>query len=765
MARNNRRQNRNPAGGGMPREMPILPGGAGLIQGGGMPGGQEAGMPQEMPILPGGASLTQGGGAGNQGALRAGSAPAAAGQGDIRGRGAPAGQPVPFRGQQAEERQIPDGSAVRSGDAEEAYRQGQRMGAESMLRDAGLTFGGNELEKPAGITREKLQEADRTLMEYKAGKASVERRIIQAQDWWKMKNWAEIEASRGTRGSTTKKSATGWLWNCIVGKHADAIDSYPEPVILPRMQDDKEEANRLSKIIPVVLDINGFEQTYNDAMWQKMQEGTGVYGIFWDNTKLNGMGDIAIRKVNILNLYWEPGISDIEDSRNVFYVSFEEKDDLQARYPQLDGKLNTSKIFIEKYKTDDSIDLSSKAAVIDWYYKKFENGRTVLHYCKYVNETCLYSSEEEGLAEGYYTDGEYPFVLDSLFPVEGSPAGYGYIDVAHDTQMDIDILNQAMVLNAAMRSTPRYFGRKDGGINEQEFMDWSKPIVHVSGGLGEDALRTVEVQQMGADAHNMLQQKIDEIKFITGNTDVNNGGVPSGVTAASAIAALKEDSGRSSKDSTKNAYRAYARLIRKTIERIRQFYDIPRQFRILGQDGQEEFVSYSNASLQMQPMPTLLQQDPVYRLPMFDIEIRAQRENAYTKMSQNELALQFWSNGLLNPQMTDQALIVLDMMDFRGKEELRKKIQAQGTMMDMLQKVAQLAMMLAQKYDPAMAEQLGMMLQGLAAETGMAVPAAGAATPQKSLAPDDATEAPHDPRENALVRRAGERAANASRPN
>lgn len=649
----------------------------------------------------------------------------------------------------------------------EAYRQGERMGAEGLMQMAGVTpIRRREIEDESRImNRERLNKATNTLLAYRSGKASVNRRVIKAQEWWKLNNWQEIRDERGIKAAQDRPSNTGWLWNCIVGKHADAIDSFPEPVILPRMQDDKEEANRLSKIVPVVLDINGFEQTYNDTSWQKMQEGTGVYGCFWDSSKLYGMGDIAIKKVNILNLYWEPGISDIEDSKNVFYVSFEDKDDLTARYPQLEGRLNTSKIFIEKYKTDDNVDLSNKAAVIDWYYKKYENGRTVLHYCKYVNETCLYSSEEAGLMEGYYADGEYPFVLDSLFPVEGSPAGYGYIDVAHDSQMDIDTLNQAMVLNAAMRSTPRYFSRKDSGINEKEFMDWSKPIVHVSGGLGEDALRSVEVQAMGSDAHNMLQQKIDEIKFITGNTDVNNGGVPSGVTAASAIAALKEDSGRSSKDSTKAAYRAYKKIVNKVIERIRQFYDLPRQFRILGQDGQEEFVMYSNANLQVKQLPSLPGQEPAMRMPVFDIEVRAQRENAYTKMSQNELALQFWGIGALNPQMTDQAMILLDMMDFRGKEELRKKIKAQGTMMDMLQKVAQLAMMLAQKYDPAMAEQLGMMLQGLAAETGMAVPAAGAAALQKSLAPDDATEAPHDPRENALVRRAGERAANASRPN
>jgi hypothetical protein len=608
---------------------------------------------------------------------------------------------------------------------------------------------------------EKLNQATQTLLKYKSAKASVNRRVIKAQQWWKLKNWEQIKSNRGVQASTTHPSNTGWLWNCIVGKHADAIDSYPEPVILPRMQDDKEEATRLSKIVPVVMEINDFEETYNDCSWQKMQEGTGVYGVFWNSRKLSGLGDIDIKKVNILNLYWEPGVNDIEESRNVFYVSFEDKDGLEEMYPEMKGQLNSTKVTIEQYKTDDSQDMSSKAVVVDWYYKKDLGGRTVLHYCKYVNEICLYSSEEQGLEEGYYADGEYPFVLDALYPVEGSPAGYGYIDIAKDTQSDIDTLSQAMVQNAAVRATPRYFMRKDGGVNEEEFSDLSKPLVHTNGNLGQDTLRPIEVMQMGSDAHNMLQQKIDEIKFITGNTDVNNGGVPSGVTAASAIAALKEDSGRSSKDSTKAAYRAYRKIVIKVIERIRQFYDIPRQFRILGEQGQEEFVNYDNAALQVQQIPNMPGDEPGLRLPVFDIEVRAQRENAYTKMSQNELALQFFSNGMLNPQMTDQALICLDMMDFRGKDELRKKIEQQGTLMDTMVQVAQIAMQLASQYDPPVAQQLAQVVQGIAGDMGMA-PAGGGINPQLA-APADEMSAPN-PNENALVRKAKERAANASRP-
>ena len=660
------------------------------------------------------------------------------------------------------EARIPDGHAVRTGEEEKAFQLGQRMGAEALIGREGFQADSRQ----PGMDREKVEKAVQTLLEYKKAKASVDRRVIAAQQWWKLKNWEQIENNRGTQGAVTHKSNTAWLWNCIVGKHADAVDSYPEPVVLPRMEDDKAEAKMLSDIIPVVLQMNGFEATYSDCQWQKMQEGTAVYFCGWDKTKLGGLGDISIRKTNILNLFWEPGVDDIQESENVFYAHLENNDRLEQQYPQLVGKLKNAALKTNEYRKDDTVPADGKSVVVDWYYHVWEGPKKVLHFCQFVNDEILFSTEEQGMTEGLYADGDYPFVLDALFPVEGSPAGYGYIDIGRDAQSDIDTLNQAMVQNAVVTSTPRHFIRGDGAVNEEEFADWSKPFVHVNGNLGEDSIRQVYVNGIQGSAMNMMQQKIDELKFVTGNTDINNGGVPSGVTAASAIAALKEDSGRSSKDSTKAAYRSYTKLVNLVIERIRQFYDMPRQFRIIGAGGQETFVEYNNARLQMQQMTGGMGLEAGLRKPVFDIDVRAQRENAYTKMSQNELAIQFMQLGVFNPQATDQTLMMLVMMDFKGKDELMNKVQTMGTMQEMLAKIGQIALALASKYDPQVAEQLAMTLSGVAMETGSPkmMPGAGGKPIRKRPVPDDATAPVPDANENGIVRNARERAANAARP-
>jgi hypothetical protein len=75
-------------------------------------------------------------------------------------------------------------------------------------------------------------------------------------------------------------------------------------------------------------------------------------------------------------------------------------------------------------------------------------------------------------------------------------------------------------------------------------------------------------------------------------------------------------------------------------------------------------------------------------------------------MSQNELALQFYQAGFFNPQMADQALACLDMMDFDRKQFIMQKIAQNGGMYQQMLMMQQQMLQMAQMIDPAMAEQV-----------------------------------------------------------
>ena len=565
------------------------------------------------------------------------------------------------------------------------------------------------------IGREQVQKAYQTLLKYKEGKANLEKRIVENEQWYKLRHW---ECMRKNESEVQPTSA--WLFNSIANKHADAMDNFPSPNILPREEGDKGEAEMLTSILPVVLDQNEFEQTYSDVWDYKLKTGTGVYGVFWDSSKLNGLGDISIKRIDLINLFWESGITDIQRSRNVFHVELADNDILIQSYPQLAGKLGTSTLDLSKYVYDDTVDTNDKSAVIDWYYKKTQNGKTVLHYCKFVNDEVLFATENEAtFAErGWYDHGEYPFVFDVLFSVEGTPAGFGYIDIGKDAQSYIDRGNQAIMKNMLANAAPRHFVRMDGGVNEEEYADLSKDLIHVDGNLGQDSIMAVQGKPLNNIYVQVIKDKIDELKETTGNRDISTGGTSSGVTAASAIAAMQEAGSKLSRDANKSAYRSFRKLCLMTIELIRQFYDLPRCFRIMGENGTARYVQYSNAGIAPQSQGVEFGTDMGFRIPLFDIEVTAQKQSPYSKMSQNELALQFYQAGFFNPQMTDQALACLDMMDFDRKEFIMQKIAQNGGMYQQMMAMQQQMMMLAQMVDQArgsnIAEQLMAQFSGQA---------------------------------------------------
>ena len=529
-------------------------------------------------------------------------------------------------------------------------------------------------EKP--ITPDRLRQARMELNKCREGKANLERRIIENEQWYRLRHWECLRSS----GKSGVEPTSGWLFNAIANKHAEAMDNYPTPNVLPREEGDREKARALGSILPVILQQEDFEEVYDRVMDDKLKSGTGVYGIFWDPEKLDGLGDVSIQRIDLLNLYWEGGVTDIQQSRNVFYLRLWDNDLLLERYPQLEGKLSGAAEAGNRYIYDDRVDTTGKSAVIDWYYKKRQGGRSVLHYCKFVGDTVLFATEneEEFRDRGWYDHGLYPFVLDPMFRTAGSPCGFGYIDVGKSAQEYVDRGNQAILQNLLANARPRHFIRADGAVNEEEYADMSRDFVHVDGNLGEDSIRPISGKTLSDIYVTVISNKIDELKEVTGTRDVNTGGTIHGVTAASAIAAMQEAGSKLSRDSNMASYRAFRKVCLMIVELIRQFYNLPRAFRILGQTGGQEFISFSNAGLKPQDQGVELGVDMGYRTPLFDIEISAEKQSPYTRLSQNEMAMQFYSAGLFDPSRVQEALAALDMMDFNGKSAVVEHIRENG---------------------------------------------------------------------------------------
>ena len=542
------------------------------------------------------------------------------------------------------------------------------------------------VEEKLPIGPEEVAEAAAVLQKYKAGKAALDKRLVDNELWFRMGHWKNYQ---NPMMEGKPQPSSGWLFNSIANKHADAMDNYPAPNVLPRAADDEQTARVLSSILPVVLEQADYEQVYSDTWWRKLKQGTGVKGVFWDPEQRGGVGEITVRPMNLLMLYWEPGVDDIQASPNFFSLSLEDTDQLTERWPQLEGH-STSALEVPHYLHDGGLDTNGKSVVVDWYYKKRNaEGRRVLHYCKFCNGVVLYASENdpEYAGRGFYDHGQYPFVFDPLFVEEDSPAGFGYIDVMKECQTAIDRMNHAMDENVLLSSKQRYVLSDAAGVNEEELADFSRDIVHVVGRLGDDSFRPLQTTGLQGNSLSYRNSRIEELKEISGNRDMTQGGTAGGVTAASAIAALQEAGSKLSRDMLKSAYRAFAKECYLIMDLMRQFYDEERIFRIIGETGRSEFVHFSGAALRAQALPGVGGVELGSREPVFDIVVSAEKKSTFSRLSQNETAKECYQLGFFAPRNADAALAALEMMDFEGIEKVRQRVRQNGTLAQRLEQL------------------------------------------------------------------------------
>ena len=540
-------------------------------------------------------------------------------------------------------------------------------------------------DKPP-IGAEEVARAEQILQKYKVGKAALDQRLVDNELWFRMGHWKNYQ---NPMMEGKPQPSSGWLFNSIANKHADAMDNYPAPNVLPRAPDDEQTARVLSSVLPVVLEQADYEQVYSDTWWRKLKQGTGVKGVFWDPEQRGGVGEITVRPMNLLMLYWEPGVDDIQASPNFFSLSLEDTDQLTERWPQLEGH-STSALEVPHYLHDGGLDTNGKSVVVDWYYKKRNaEGRRVLHYCKFCNGVVLYASENdpEYAGRGFYDHGQYPFVFDPLFVEEDSPAGFGYIDVMKECQTAIDRMNHAMDENVLLSSKQRYVLSDAAGVNEEELADFSRDIVHVVGRLGDDSFRPLQTTGLQGNSLSYRNSRIEELKEISGNRDMTQGGTAGGVTAASAIAALQEAGSKLSRDMLKSAYRAFAKECYLIMDLMRQFYDEERIFRIIGETGRSEFVHFSSAALRAQALPGVGGVELGSREPVFDIVVSAEKKSTFSRLSQNETAKECYQLGFFAPRNADAALAALEMMDFEGIEKVRQRVRQNGTLAQRLEQL------------------------------------------------------------------------------
>ena len=568
---------------------------------------------------------------------------------------------------------------------------------------------------------ERIKLGQTRLTAFRSAKSGINAQIKDNETWFRSRHCTTmfertsnrpdgVETADENKFNVQVKPASPFLLNAIKNKHADGMDNVPRANFIAREAGDEEEAYVLGKIMPPLLTRVDFERIYSNVQWTKPIQGWAVYSVTWNPEAEDGMGEISIKDVNILNIYWDQEATHIQDSSDVFYVHKTDLEDLRREYPDVDfskleGKGGEQ---VDTYADNPQNNESQDLTIVDWYYKaRNSEGKRVVHLCQFVQSVMLTCTEnDEATSEsGLYDHGLYPFVFDVLYPLAGQLAGFGELATGKNKQAYIDKLEAIVLQNAMWCTKPRYLVSRSAGVNAKDFADQSKTLVEYDGNMANEP-KPIECPTLNGNVLSLLNIMTEELKETTGSRDVAMGGTTGGVTAASAIATMNEASGKLSRDSNRGSHWAFREVIEMVIELIRQFYTEEHRFRVMG-DGQTAYISYSNKFLNNRRVV-----DQSGRVSVgephrahFDIEVTSEKNTSYSRLQQNQLALELYAAGFFDPNNAAAALAALQVMDFDGQEEMVRMVSDNDTRAEKMAALGEYAATLGRAIDQINAQR------------------------------------------------------------
>lgn len=447
---------------------------------------------------------------------------------------------------------------------------------------------------------------------------------------------------------------------------SDLMDNYPEAIIQPESSLDREIAEVVNALVKQNHDAMGYMKEYRNVAHDLVVGGYCVQEVGYDPKANRGIGGAFIRYVNNHNILFDPQVTDVQDGRAVFKIAPRTINWLEQRYPDKQGKFQQDEYKLEE-DTQLKYDKTKSVLQIEYWWREYSETeeRWLVHMALLAGRQLLEDSRIEK-PEGYFSVGEYPFVVTPFIRRKNSVLGYGIPDSFGAQQKYSDKLDQIALKNAAMSSHNKLLNTEASGFDSDDLRDWSKDV-HTGANLnGVTWFPTPPLPAYIVQMPGVMRQVIKEE---SGANDFSRGNTASGVTAASAIAALQEMSSKRSRMIAQQLHEAFKQAVRYEIEFEREFNVLPREV-LLTVDGQQKTATFESA---MMTRHTQNGND----VPIeFFISIKVQRENRWYVTAHNELILQMVQMGVVQPAQAAELMI------FEGKEELLNKSRQQQMVPD-----------------------------------------------------------------------------------
>lgn len=512
-----------------------------------------------------------------------------------------------------------------------------------------------ELDDPELVNR-----AYALLKEYESAYAGEKTRLEKCERYYNNKHWDDV----AKKDENEPRPVTPSLHSAIESAKAEMMDRFPQATVLPETNEDKQVADIVSAIVRQNHDAAHFKKEYAHLAHDLFVCGYCVQEPGYDVRANRGIGGAFIRWVDVYNIMFDPqATEDINDSRAVIKVVPRTIEWLEQAYPQYKGKFVTD-AQIKARDISVTFDGTKSALMLEFWWREFVPemyegvGGYRVHMALIAGQKLLADSRNTKY-EGYFPDGEYPFVVTYLFDRKGSPLGHGMVDVHGDQQMMADKLDQQVAINAVLASKLKLLVTESSGFDADDLRDLSKQVHKGASITGITWFPTPPLPDYLLTHINDMRASMGET---SGANDVSQGNMNSGVTSARAIMSLQQASNKRTRSVSDRFMDDHKRAIIKEIEAEREYNLLPREV-LIKQDGNQHRASFNKDMLYRKT-------DAGVDVPIeFSISVKVEVENKWSTEVHNNFILEAVKAGVLTPQQGFELMIV------EGKEAIIAKMQ------------------------------------------------------------------------------------------
>lgn len=408
-------------------------------------------------------------------------------------------------------------------------------------------------------------------------------------------------------------SNTNIIKPIIDSQIADLVDS-PQAVQAEGVElSDELYSIQVQHMLDYVLDQNKFTQKLELAEHDRLELGTSVYKVYFDDDALGGRGLPTYEIINPANFFPDPKVTSyhlLQESEFIIHATWKPLSWFRRKFPDR-GKyiirqlnvLYDPKIYVGDNSDESEYSTSQRALLLECYMKD-DNGDL---YCLTVSQHIVLQDTRKEKGKLQRRD-MYPFVLIPCYPQRGVIWGQGDVELLLPTQDIVNDLDDQIRINARLMGNPQIaFGINAGrGFDPRKWTSASGLRVPMR---DVNAFRVIEARPVSQDIPARREKAFQEADIISGRPDVTRGEQPSGVTAFRAIAALQQAGQKGTVHKKAMLKAGFQQVLQLLYDEIIENWDNEMWIRIEGQTPDYKFYDPRELKNIPQLIPNELSQE------------------------------------------------------------------------------------------------------------------------------------------------------------